>query len=373
MKADATAVQEELSVWGADGAVFTDPASVLYLTGYNDPADVGFPYVGLPAGVVIGEAEPVLLVPSACEEAAASTGVAFLLYEVYDYGRRVDLLGSFTAGLVEALELAGAAAGRLGYEPLRAPAPVTSLGRELVDVAGALDRLRAIKRPDEIEAIRSAARLSDSAHARIREIVEPGVSEIEVFAAARAAMEITAGERIQAAGDLIGNERAATVGEGQPTADRLHPGTTVIADIIPVLRGYFVDTCMAYAVGPPSRALVSQFGIVQHALATAVESVRPGLTTGELDSLVRGEVRKHGYDYDHHTGHGLGTTRWEEPFIFSEGTTELQPGMVVALEPGIYERDIGGVRIEDTLLVTEKGCEVLTQHVKTMTASTSDP
>lgn len=179
-------------------------------------------------------------------------------------------------------------------------------------------------------------------------------------------MEIAAGERIQAAGDLIGNERAAKLGEGQPTADRLQAGSTVIADIIPVLRGYSADSCMAYAVGLPSPALTTLFEIVTQALAEALEIVRPGLTTGELDARVRDKLRTHGYDYGHHTGHGLGTTRWEEPLVFADGTTVFEPGMVLAVEPGIYEPGIGGVRIEDTLLVTDGGCEALTRHVKMM-------
>ena len=126
MKVEVETVQAELTLFGAENAVFTDPASVLYLSGYNDPADVGFPYVGLPAAVVVGACDSVLLVPSVCKSAAEGTGVALILYEVYDYRRHVDLLRSFTAGLVEALDLAGAMAGRLGYEPLRGPAAVTS-------------------------------------------------------------------------------------------------------------------------------------------------------------------------------------------------------------------------------------------------------
>jgi hypothetical protein len=82
MKVEVETVQAELTLFGAENAVFTDPASVLYLSGYNDPADVGFPYVGLPAAVVVGACDSVLLVPSVCKSAAEGTGVALILYEV---------------------------------------------------------------------------------------------------------------------------------------------------------------------------------------------------------------------------------------------------------------------------------------------------
>jgi Xaa-Pro dipeptidase len=360
---DIELVLPELHARDASAAVFTDPASVLYLSGYFDPGDVGFPYVGLPTAVVVGERKAVLLVPNVrLSDAEVLACCSVLSYDVYDFRKTAVPAESFRDSLEHALQLVDAKTGRLGYELLRAPATVFHLGRELVDVSGALASLRAVKRADEIASIRAAARLADVAHARIRELVAPGVREIELFAEARAAMEIAAGERIQAAGDLVGNERAATLGEGQPGADRLEDGSTVIADIIPVLRGYFVDTCMTYPVGQLSSKLRGLFDIVLHAFQTGSSLVRPGVTGAELDSTVRGLIQKHGYDYAHHTGHGVGTTRWEEPFVLPGSSSVLQEGMILALEPGIYERGVGGVRIEHTMLVTNDGADLLTRH-----------
>jgi Xaa-Pro dipeptidase len=364
MKADRALVLEELANKGVSGAVFTDPASVLYLSGYCDPGDVGFPFVGLPAAVVVGESADVLLVPNVRRGEAESLADGLVLtYEVYDYTRApTPAAETFVAALEEALHIAGASTGDLGYEPLRGPSAIHQLRRSLVDVSGVLTTLRAIKRLDEVDAVRAAAKLADVAHARIRELVAPGVPEIELFAQARAAMEIAAGERIQAAGDLVSGTRAETVGEGQPSSAPVQRGSTVIADVIPVLRGYFVDTCMAYPVGRPSSKLHGLFDIVVDALEVGSAHARPGISGGELDAIVRGRVKAHGYDYAHHTGHGLGTTRWEEPFVLPGSSSILQAGMILALEPGIYEPGVGGVRVEHTMLVTGARPEVLTNH-----------
>jgi Xaa-Pro aminopeptidase len=130
----------------------------------------------------------------------------------------------------------------------------------------------------------------------------------------------------------------------------------VLCDLVPRVGGYWGDSCATFTIGESDEAARTQHGAAREALARGIEALRPGLRAGDLDALVRA-----GLDYPHHTGHGLGADWHEEPRIVPGGETVLEPGMVVALEPGVYA-DGRGVRCEQVAVVTDDGCEVLSGH-----------
>ena len=128
---------------------------------------------------------------------------------------------------------------------------------------------------------------------------------------------------------------------------------------MPRPAAYWGDSCATFVVGGEgSPGLREAHRRSREALARAVELVRPGARAGDIDAAIRSAL-----DYPHHTGHGLGTGYHEEPRIVPESDTVLEPGMVVALEPGVYDGDAGeGVRVEQIVVVTGNGCEVLSGH-----------
>jgi Xaa-Pro aminopeptidase len=181
------------------------------------------------------------------------------------------------------------------------------------------------------------------------------MTELELWALVRAAIEGEAGARTPVLADLVAGPRTAEVG-GAPGSRALADGDLVLCDLVPRRDGYWGDSCATFAIGEPSPGAHRHHRAAADALARAIEAVRPGAVAGDIDALART-----GLDYPHHTGHGLGTAYHESPRLVPGNATVLEAGMVIALEPGSYG-DGEGVRVEQIVLVTDDGCEVLSGH-----------
>jgi Xaa-Pro dipeptidase len=227
------------------------------------------------------------------------------------------------------------------------------------DITGELAAMRAIKTNYEIEMIRKSAHIADMGQDKIRELVLPGKSEIAIYSEARAYMEVVAGKRIREAGDFVSGERCGTGGEGRPLDVILKEGDLLISDIIPRVDGWFADCTCTTSAGKASVFNKKIYKIVMDALEIGAESAKPGMLACELDFLVRGYIEKHGYRYEHHTGHGVGICQSESPWIVPYNKEVLKEGMIITLEPAIYAGNKSGVRIEGLFLMTKDGLEPL--------------
>jgi len=141
----------------------------------------------------------------------------------------------------------------------------------------------------------------------------------------------------------------------------LREGEMVIVDLVPRYRGMWGDSCNTLVIGHASPAQNRLLDQVAEILAGLIKLVRPGAKACDLDATGRAKIAGLGGTYEHHTGHGLGASWHEEPRIVPYNTLELKPGMVLALEPGIYFEGQFGVRLESVMLVTDQGAEVLTR------------
>ncbi|MCC6223576.1 MAG: aminopeptidase P family protein [Thermoleophilia bacterium] len=335
---------------GADALLAAHPSTVTWLTGFVGDIETGPSPFSLPALAVLANGEPPTLVVSDDDAgAAAELGCRAVTYTGFTVEPLEPVAGAARA-------LARAVGGRrVATEPGALPAALAH-GLDLVDVTAAIARSRAVKDPDELDAIRAAIALCDAGQRAAREVAAPGLTELELWAAIRAAIELAAGARTPLLADLVSGPRTAEVG-GPPGPRVLAAGEPVLCDLVPRLAGYWGDCCATFAVGgEPAAPLAQAHRKAREALTRAVEAVRPGARAGELDAAIRP-----GLEYPHHTGHGLGTAYHEEPRIVPGGETVLEPGMVVALEPGSYG-DGGGVRVEQVVLVTADGCEILSGH-----------
>jgi len=134
----------------------------------------------------------------------------------------------------------------------------------------------------------------------------------------------------------------------------------LICDLAPRVNGYWGDSCASSMLGQPSPGFEKQFAAVKSALDLAIEIIRPGLSIGELDQRLQAHIAAAGYGYAHHSGHSIGTSVHEWPRLVGYETERFKKDIVVMVEPTALDADIGGVRLEFMLHVTENGCDVLT-------------
>ena len=246
-----------------------------------------------------------------------------------------------------------------------APAGSAAGTTVLVPTDRVVERRRAVKDEFEIETLRVAAdRLSHVAR-QMPALVREGRSELEVAADIDAAIRAAGFER-PAFETIVASGPNSARPHGRPGPRRLVAGDGVVLDFGGVYDGYCVDLTRTLHLGAPSSELQRLAGAVREAHAAAVAAVRPGVRPSEIDRAARDVLTRHGLGeaFGHGTGHGLGLEVHEDPRISklpgALPDDPVRPGMVFTIEPGAYVEGVGGVRIEDDVLVTEDGCEVLT-------------
>jgi Xaa-Pro aminopeptidase len=356
---------------GVEAALLSSPFTLTWLTGYAPPIQTGpSPFEG---GSALGwwRGGGLTLVLSDAEaDAARERGAEVREYVGYSVEEPLEVTERQAAVLRDLLREEGVHGAEVGAELNFLPA---SLVRTLEDffpagdirpLKGEMDDLRAVKGEDEIAKVRAALALCDMGQSYVRQNLQAGVTEIELWGEMKARMEVMAGGRLPVLADLVAGVRTAEIG-GEPGGYALGDRDPVILDIVPRLDGYWGDNAGTYFVGGSSPEMAKAYGVVQDTLHAGVESVRPGVRARDLDAMLRDRVHEGGYDpYPHHSGHGIGVSYHEEPRIVTYNEKTLEAGMIVALEPGIYLPGAGGVRLEHVVLVTHDGCEVLTTHLE---------
>jgi Xaa-Pro aminopeptidase len=221
--------------------------------------------------------------------------------------------------------------------------------------------LRAVKTEIEIEKIRAAAKLCDLAQQTLIKDARPGITELELFSAIYGALIPHAGGAFPMTTGLVGGLRTGKRLPG-PSDYLLQPNDPVLFDVALNLGGYWGDNCNTIVLGEPGVRFQKLHSVVLDSLTYAKSLIAPGVRASDIDARVRTFIREHGYEpYSHHTGHGIGVSYHEAPRLVPYNHDELQAGNVLCLEPGIYDPNIGGVRLEDIVLVTANGCELLSQ------------
>jgi Xaa-Pro aminopeptidase len=342
--------ERALDAAGADVLVTADPFTVGWLTGFAPDATSGPGAFAVPAIAVV-TADGVVLLCSTDEAPGVDPARARVVpYEGFTTGP-LDQAAQQVA-LLEGLALGG----RIAVEAHALSLAAAGVLPEIHDVGTSLRGLRAVKTRDELAALRRAIEVCDAGQAAARTAVRAGVTELAAWNAIAGAMEAAAGERLPLLCDLVSGPRTADVG-GFPGGRVMEEGDLVICDLVPRIGGVYGDSCSTIAIGEPPPGARDAHARAVDMLEQLLAAVRPGVLAADLDRLGRSTD----LGYPHHTGHGTGYAGHEEPRIVPDGRTVLEPGMVVALEPGTYPGP-WGLRVERVCVVTETGCEVLSRH-----------
>jgi Xaa-Pro aminopeptidase len=238
-------------------------------------------------------------------------------------------------------------------------------GVRLREVPPVVEQARMVKDSNELEKIREAVSVGAGLFDRALVTIRPGVNELEVaaemeYSARKAGVEGMSFETIVAAGVR------SSLPHGRASAARIPARGFVVCDFGVILHGYCSDRTRTVWVGAASKEVSRLYAAVLEAQLAAIDSVRPGVPVSKVDHAARKTLQTHGLErhFTHSTGHGVGLEIHEAPRVAKGQQEILRPGMVITVEPGVYLPDKWGVRIEDMVVVTEHGCEVLAPHQK---------
>jgi Xaa-Pro aminopeptidase len=265
--------------------------------------------------------------------------------------------------------LADCGGSHFGYEAAWCPAGILDGLRarphaRLTPIDAALRPLERAKEEDEIALLRRSISACATAFDAAWRNVRPGMTELEVYPLVLDAATRTAGEQVQVYGDFVSGPRCEKVG-GPPTSRAIEPGDLVLLDFSVVMRGYRGDLANTFACG--QRAKPEQTWLYEaclESLAAGEKLLGPGRPAREVDAAMRAAFARRGLEatFTSHGGHGVGLGHPDPPYIVPQSSDVLEPGDVVALEPGQYVPGVAGMRYERNYLITPSGYETLSHH-----------
>ena len=349
-----TAAARRVKAAGVDGLLVTHPPDVRYLCGFT----------GSNAALVLTGKKAILF----------TDGRYTVQAKVEAVGTRVVIANK--PPLYAACEwVVEAGVKRCGFDPtqttvaalesMRKAIPARQRKGMFVVTDPLVARLRQTKDADEIRRIRRAAKLGCDLFDGMLGYLRSGLTEVEVAAKLEYAAR-TAGAEAMSFDTIVASGERSALPHGHASAAKLPKRGFVTLDFGVVLDGYMSDMTRTVYLGRARSEEREVYDAVLEAQEAAVAVVAPGVTAGEVDEAARSVLRRAGLDkwFTHSTGHGVGLEIHEGPRLAAKQTQSLEPGMVITIEPGVYMPGRFGVRIEDMVLVTAKGREILTPSVK---------
>lgn len=342
-------LQMKLHEESIDGLLITNPFNLRYITNFTGSS-----------GVAIVTKDDALFITDfryteqATKQAPEFTVIEFRTSIHDEVSKQVEKLGIQSVGF-EKNDLSFAVWDQ--YKQ--------AIKAEFVPSAGIIEDLRIIKTADELAIIREAADIADLAFKHIIDFIAPGRTEIEVANELEFFMR-KCGATSSSFDIIVASGVRSALPHGVATDKVIEKGDFVTLDYGALHKGYISDITRTVAVGEPSEKLKEIYQIVLDAQLNACEHLKPGMSGIEADALARDYIAEKGYgeNFGHSLGHGIGLEVHETPNLSYRSEVKLQPNMVVTIEPGIYLPGIGGVRIEDDVVVTESGNERLTHSTK---------
>ncbi len=263
---------------------------------------------------------------------------------------------------------------KVGYEPARMSCDdLESLKSALParcslhPVSEWIESFRMVKSPSEIALIRKSVNLNSRAFEQATARIRAGMTEMDLAAELEYRMRRLGAEK-PAFETIVASGARTALAHAQPTSARIENGSLILIDMGAMLEGYASDMTRMLFLGSPGTKVRRAHAAVLEAQQAATAKVRAGVTAESVDRAARQVLKRHGMErlFIHSTGHGLGFEIHEPPRIGRRDRTPLKAGMAITVEPGVYLEGWGGIRIEDTVVVTETGCETLTPTPKNL-------
>lgn len=346
----STAVKQLLTAENLDGVLFFGLPSIRYLCGFT----------GTDGVLLVTTEESVFLTDSRYQSQAEKQVTA----------ERIQCYKSKFSAIVELLSAkmlrrVGFDADHLTVAAFDELCKLSNGKNEWCPLGEQLRPLRACKSEIELTALQKAAALNKVAFEAVLPLIRPGISEREIAFELEFALKRSGGE-CNSFDFIVASGLRGALPHGVASDKRLQSGELVTIDFGTRVDGYYSDETVTLAMGEIDRKLRQIFDIVLKAHDLALDAVQPGMDICALDAVARDYISSHGYaDYfGHGLGHGVGLEIHEYPAVSPRTDAKILEGMVITIEPGIYIPGTGGVRIEDTVVVTADGCEALTRIPK---------
>jgi len=332
-----------------DGILITNDYNRRYMTGFTGTAGVA----------IVSQNDAVFITDFRYTEQAAAQITDFTIVQheatlLEEIATQVKAMGIKTLGFEKDTVSYGT------YELYK-----RVIAADLVPVSGLIEKIRLIKTEQEINIIKVACEIADHAFTHILDFIKPGKTELEVSNELEFFMR-RQGATQSSFDTIVASGLRSALPHGVATNKVIEKGDFVTLDFGALYNGYISDITRTVAVGEPSEKLVDMYNTVLASQLLALEKVGPGLTGIQADAIARDYLTEKGYGeaFGHSLGHGIGLEVHEGPGLSKRSETVLEPGMAVTIEPGVYVPGVGGVRIEDDILITESGNELLTHSTK---------
>jgi Xaa-Pro aminopeptidase len=361
----AETVRRTLAEAGLGALIVTHPPNLRYLTGFD--GSVGALLLAPSSAVLIVDGR---YITTTRDRVASSGELQWVRVELAARSLEEALVDWIAELRVHATGVEGAAMTLSRFEQLSAllssrQGEGSTPRVRLMATERIVERARVIKDAGEIATFRKAAAMLSEVAVRGLEVVSLGRSELEIAADIDNFLR-QAGFPKPAFDTIVASGPNSALPHARPGHRRLVPGDSVVLDFGGVYDGYCVDLTRTVQLPPATDAFLRTFAAVRAAQSAAIAAIRPGLKASSVDTAAREVLEAQGLGdaFVHGTGHGLGLEVHEEPRVTKPGSgpmnETLQPGMVFTVEPGAYLPGAHGVRIEDDVVVTDRGCEVLT-------------
>lgn len=330
----------------------TDPSDVRWLSGFT--GSNGWVAVGRTGAVLVTDGR---YLEQARDEVA---GASIEIVEAKSRSSMVEVVSRFASGVVGA---------RFEAIDLAAHAEMLRSGLSLTDRGDLIRTIRRVKDETELERIERACTIADRAFAEAIETVEVGVTERDLRDELEFRMRQYGADGPSYATIVAAGPFHSARPHHQPTSRRFESGDAIVVDVGALVDGYHSDMTRTVFVGEPSEELHGWYEVVRSSQDRGREAVRGGATARDVDRACRCVFDEAGLGeyFVHGTGHGVGLDIHETPFLNTQASEDLLVGEVVTVEPGLYRGGLGGVRIEDLILVLPDGHRILTGTSKDLT------